>query len=62
MSTLVMTGGRALSGAIDVEGNKNAALPLLAACLLTEQECVLRNVPRIGDVEVWARLLQDLGA
>ncbi len=62
MSTLVMTGGRALSGAIDVEGNKNAALALLAACLLTDQECVLRNVPRIGDVEVMAKLLIDLGA
>ena len=45
-----------------VEGNKNAALPLLAACLLTEDECVLTNVPRIGDVEVMARLLVDLGA
>ena len=45
-----------------VEGNKNAALPLLAACLLTEDECVLTNVPRIGDVEVMARLLLDIGA
>mgnify|MGYP003694234233 CR=1 FL=1 len=45
-----------------VEGNKNAALPLLAACLLTEDECILTNVPRIGDVEVMARLLLDLGA
>jgi UDP-N-acetylglucosamine 1-carboxyvinyltransferase len=62
MSTLVMTGGRALSGTIEVEGNKNSALPLLAACLLTERECVLHNVPRIGDVEVMARLLIDLGA
>jgi UDP-N-acetylglucosamine 1-carboxyvinyltransferase len=47
---------------VAVEGNKNAALPLLAACLLTEEECVLTNVPRIGDVEVMARLLLDLGA
>ena len=45
-----------------MEGNKNAALPLLAACLLTTQECVLTNVPRITDVEVMARLLLDLGA
>src|SRR5262249_32344894 len=44
------------------EGNKNAALPLLAACLLTTEECVLTNVPRISDVEVMARLLLDLGA
>src|SRR5450631_922388 len=62
MSTLLIEGGRRLSGAIDVEGNKNAALPLLAACLLTSGECVLTNVPRISDVEVMARLLVDLGA
>ena len=62
MSTLLIEGGRRLSGTVEVEGNKNAALPLLAACLLTEEECVLRNVPRIGDVEVMARLLLDLGA
>ena len=47
---------------MSVEGNKNAALPLLAACLLTEDECVLTNVPRIGDVDVMARLLLDVGA
>ena len=62
MSSLLIEGGRPLSGRVDVEGNKNAALPLLAACLLTEDECVLTNVPRIGDVEVMARLLKDLGA
>ena len=62
MSTLLIEGGRRLSGTVAVEGNKNAALPLLAACLLTSDECVLHNVPRIGDVEVMARLLLDLGA
>jgi UDP-N-acetylglucosamine 1-carboxyvinyltransferase len=62
MSTLVIEGGKRLSGAVDVEGNKNAALPLLAACLLTTDTCVLENVPRISDVEVMARLLVDLGA
>ena len=62
MSTLVIEGGHRLHGRVAVEGNKNAALPLLAACLLTEDECVLTNVPRIGDVEVMARLLMDLGA
>jgi UDP-N-acetylglucosamine 1-carboxyvinyltransferase len=62
MSTLLIEGGRCLSGCVDVEGNKNSALPLLAACLLTTEECVLTNVPRIGDVEVMARLLLDLGA
>src|SRR5919112_6895331 len=62
MSTLLIEGGRRLSGLIEVEGNKNSALPLLAACLLTADECVLHNVPRIGDVEVMARLLLDIGA
>ena len=62
MSTLLIEGGHRLEGEVAVEGNKNAALPLLAACLLTPDECVLTNVPRIGDVEVMARLLLDLGA
>ena len=62
MSTLLIEGGHRLQGRVAVEGNKNAALPLLAACLLTEDECVLENVPRIGDVEVMARLLLDVGA
>lgn len=62
MSTLLIEGGQRLTGRVAVEGNKNAALPLLAACLLTDDECVLTNVPRIGDVEVMARLLLDLGA
>jgi UDP-N-acetylglucosamine 1-carboxyvinyltransferase len=62
MSTLLIEGGHRLEGRVSVEGNKNAALPLLAACLLTSEECVLTNVPRIGDVEVMARLLLDVGA
>jgi UDP-N-acetylglucosamine 1-carboxyvinyltransferase len=62
MSTLLIEGGQRLEGRVAVEGNKNAALPILAACLLTDEECVLTNVPRIGDVEVMARLLLDLGA
>jgi len=62
MSVLVLRGGRPLSGAVTVSGNKNAALPLLAATLLTPQECVLENVPAIRDVEVMLRLLEGLGA
>ena len=62
MSSLLIEGGHRLQGRVAVEGNKNSALPLLAACLLTEDECVLTNMPRIGDVEVMARLLVDLGA
>jgi UDP-N-acetylglucosamine 1-carboxyvinyltransferase len=62
MTTLLIEGGHRLSGRVEVAGNKNAALPLLAACLLTTEECVLTNMPRIRDVEGMARLLVDLGA
>jgi UDP-N-acetylglucosamine 1-carboxyvinyltransferase len=62
MATLRISGGRRLSGRVAVEGNKNSALPLLAACLLTDQECVLDNVPRIRDVEVLVDILAGLGA
>jgi UDP-N-acetylglucosamine 1-carboxyvinyltransferase len=62
MSDLIIRGGRRLSGQVAVEGNKNAALPLLAACLLTSETCELHNVPRIRDVSVMADLLRSLGA
>ena len=62
MATLRIEGGRRLAGAVNVEGNKNSALPLIAACLLTEEECVLSNVPRIRDVEVLLDLLRGVGA
>jgi UDP-N-acetylglucosamine 1-carboxyvinyltransferase len=62
MTTLVVKGGKPLNGRIRVGGNKNAALPLIAACLLTDEECVLENVPRIRDVEVMSELLRHLGA
>jgi len=58
---LVIRGGRALSGTIVPSGNKNAALPILAACLLTDEEVVLDNVPDILDVHVMLALLDDLG-
>jgi UDP-N-acetylglucosamine 1-carboxyvinyltransferase len=51
-----------LSGTIVPAGNKNGALPILAACLLTDDEVVLRNVPRIADVDAMVMLLRTLGA
>ena len=61
MAALVVEGGRALGGVVTVEGNKNAALPILAACLLTADEVVVCNVPRIADVEAMVQLLEHLG-
>ena len=57
----IIEGGYPLSGTVVPAGNKNAALPLLAASLLTEEEVVLRNVPRIRDVEAMLQLLMRLG-
>src|ERR1700721_3404463 len=62
MEKFVIEGGAPLSGTIVPAGNKNGALPILAACLLTEDEVILRNVPRIRDVEAMALLLEGLGA
>jgi UDP-N-acetylglucosamine 1-carboxyvinyltransferase len=62
MEKFVIEGGMPLSGTIIPAGNKNGALPILAACLLTDEEVILRNVPRISDVETMALLLETLGA
>ncbi len=62
MEKFVIEGGVPLSGTIVPAGNKNGALPILAACLLTEDEVVLRNVPRIADAEAMTLLLESLGA
>jgi UDP-N-acetylglucosamine 1-carboxyvinyltransferase len=61
MESFVIEGGRALSGSVRVAGNKNAALPIIAACLLTDEPVTLRNVPAITDVETMLDLVADLG-
>jgi UDP-N-acetylglucosamine 1-carboxyvinyltransferase len=61
MEKLVIEGGVPLSGTVVPAGNKNAALPLLAACLLTDEQVVLDNVPQIRDTEALMALLEDLG-
>src|SRR4051794_22656030 len=62
METFVIEGSQPLNGRITASGNKNGALPILAACLLTEQPVTLTNVPRIRDVETMVELLARLGA
>jgi UDP-N-acetylglucosamine 1-carboxyvinyltransferase len=62
MEKFIIEGGQPLSGTIVPAGNKNAALPVLAATLLTREEVVLRNIPRIRDVEAQLNLLRHLGA
>ncbi len=61
MDQFVIEGGHPLHGTVTPSGNKNAALPLLAACLLTAEPVTVHNVPRIRDVETMRQLLCDLG-
>ncbi|TMK71107.1 MAG: UDP-N-acetylglucosamine 1-carboxyvinyltransferase [Actinobacteria bacterium] len=60
--SFVIEGGRALNGTIRASGNKNGALPILAACVLTDEPVRLTNVPHIRDVETMMELIADLGA
>jgi len=62
MDRLRIEGGRSLSGTVRVSGAKNAALPALAACLLTDSEVRLDNVPDVWDVGTLVRLMAGLGA
>jgi len=62
VAQLQIEGGARLVGRVAVSGSKNAVLPILAACLLTDEECKLKNVPRIEDVSIMAQLLKRIGA
>ena len=61
MARFIIHGQRPLGGTVDIGGNKNAALPMLAACLLTKEPVTLRRVPQILDVAVMLELLASLG-
>ena len=61
MAQLLIEGGTRLVGRVPISGSKNAVLPILAACLLTEEECRLKNVPAIEDVSTMVRLLEGMG-
>jgi UDP-N-acetylglucosamine 1-carboxyvinyltransferase len=58
---LVIQGGKRLHGRVAASGSKNAALPILAACLLAEGTSVIRNVPKLSDVEILLAILRELG-
>jgi UDP-N-acetylglucosamine 1-carboxyvinyltransferase len=61
MDKLIIQGGVPLSGEVIPSGNKNAALPLLAACTLTNEPVILHNLPEIRDVKTMRSLLESLG-
>tara|TARA_R110000737_G_scaffold2923_18_gene10119 strand:+ start:258450 stop:259781 length:1332 start_codon:yes stop_codon:yes gene_type:complete len=61
MDVFVIEGGRQLNGSIRINGSKNAALPLMAASLLTDEPLILRDVPNLSDIRNMTRLLTELG-
>ena len=61
MEKFIIEGGYPLHGEVTPAGNKNAALPLLAACLMTDEPVILHNVPDIADVQVMRKLIESLG-
>ena len=61
MDQICIIGGSRLSGNISISGAKNASLPLMAACLLTEQKLILKNVPHLNDVMDMGKLLTNIG-
>ncbi len=62
MEKLRIEGGRRLAGRVEIAGAKNAALPALAASLLTHDPLTLRNLPAVRDVRTMLRVLEQLGA
>lgn len=61
MAQYIIEGGKKLSGTVRVSGNKNSVLPVLAASILTEDKVTIKNVPNILDVEIFLKILKELG-
>ena len=62
MDKIVIRGGKPLSGTVEASGSKNAALPLMCAALLTEDEMTFHRVPALNDIRTTKQLLLQLGA
>lgn len=62
MEKFIVQGGATLEGSVNISGSKNASLPILAATLLTREECVIRRVPDVSDTNYMLQILQNLGA
>lgn len=61
MSSYIIEGGKKLEGEVDVSGSKNAALPIIAACILNGTTTTLYNVPDIQDIKITLQIIQLLG-
>lgn len=62
MDKFIIKGGYRLTGEVEISGAKNAALPLMSACLLTDKECILEGVPYLKDIDTMGKLLASFGS
>lgn len=62
MAKFIINGRKQIGGKITISGNKNSILPMMAACILAEEDCVLENTPNISDVVVMADIMRNIGA
>ena len=62
MDKLLVHGGATLRGSINISGSKNASLPILAAAILTGEDCIIRRVPDVSDTNYMIQILSALGA
>ena len=62
MDSFLIKGGVPLHGEVEISGSKNAALPIMAAALLTDEPCVIRRVPDLSDTRFMVQILESLGA
>lgn len=62
MDKFIIKGGRRLTGEVTISGAKNAAVALLPAVILSDEPCILENVPGISDVRICLRILKEMGA
>lgn len=61
MQKFIINGGKPLKGKVNIKGSKNATTPILSACLLTREECIIDNIPLIDDVMKMIKLLESMG-
>ena len=62
MDKIIINGGVPLRGTVEVSGMKNAALPIIYACVLIEDKCTIENIPNVRDVSLSLDILRDMGA
>ena len=62
MEQIIINGGNKLNGDVTINGMKNAALPIICACILNEETCILENIPSVSDIEILLDILASMGA